>query len=325
MDNSSHPSFKRQIICVLTCVILFFLAGCQRNQNTFQGYIEGYLTFLSVNTDGYLQQLLVVRGTPVILGQNLFALESQPEASQLAQAQEKLRQAQSDLSNLQKGQRYTILQGIQAQIGQATADLELAKKTFGRNQQLVTTNAISKEQFDRATSDFQRANQRFNELMANLSEAKLGARVDVVQAAEAAVAAAVTQVSIAQWYLVKKTGASPATGTVYDTFFRLGEYVPAGRPVLALLIPKDYRVIFYVPEPILSKIALGNNVLIKCDGCGQARPAKISFISSQAEFTPPIIFSKTERRKFVYRVEAQFTDEIAKTFHPGQPVDVSLK
>ena len=310
-------------LSILAALLLPLLA-CQRGTQTVQGYVEGYFTFLSSNSEGFLQSLSVSRGDKVKAEQPLFVLENQPEAYQVAQAQEKLRQAQYDLKNLEKGQRYTILKGIEEQMRQAQADLDFARVTFYRNQTLVKTNAVSKAQYDQAKSDFERANGKFNELMANLNEAKLGARTDVIASAEAAVNAAITQANIAQWYLVKKSITAPAEGTIFDTFYRPGELVPAGRPIISMLIPQDIRVIFYMPQPELSKIAVGNVIAINCDGCAKKIQGKITYISSQAEYTPPFIFSEKERQKFVFRVEAKFSDEDAKQLHVGQPVDVCV-
>lgn len=308
---------------LILAAIVLFLPACKQNQS-LQGYVEGYFTYLSANTDGYLQQLHVDRGYEVKADQQLFVLEAQPQEAQLLQAQQKLKQAESDLSNLQKGQRATVLAGIQAQLKQAQAELRLAQSTFARNQKLIKTNTISKQQFDQAKAEFESSQQKLQQQIANLEEAKLGARTDVVQAAEATVAAANAEVNQAAWYLAKKAVSAPTDGTIFDTYYTNGEFVPAGRPVLSMLIPGDVRIIFYVSESLLSKIKVGQTIHINCDGCEKIASAKIDFISSEAEYTPPIIFSEKERKKFVYRVEAKFNEQDAKLMHPGQPVDVSL-
>jgi HlyD family secretion protein len=315
----------RKFLYFFTLIIMTLMfAACQQKQQQLQGYVEGYFTYLSVNTDGYLQQRQVERGNQVQAKQPLFVLEAQPQEAQLIQAQQKLKEAEFNLSNLQKGQRATVLESIEAQLKQAQAELDLAQKTFTRNQQLISTHTISKQQFDQAKADFQTSQQKLRQQIANLQEAKLGARTDVVQAAEATVAEAAAEANQAQWYLAKKTVSAPAAGIIFDTYYNNGEFVQAGHPVLSMLIPGNVRLIFYVPEPLLSKIKLGQTVSVHCDGCDKAVSAQIVFISSEAEFTPPIIFSDTERKKFVYRVEAKFNDEDAKLMHPGQPVDVLL-
>jgi HlyD family secretion protein len=88
----------------------------------------------------------------------------------------------------------------------------------------------------------------------------------------------------------------PADAKVQDVFFRAGEVVNAGQPVLSLLPPGNLRVRFYVPEPALSSLALGQTVRVTCDNF---------FISREAEYTPPVIFSEKERAKLVFRIEAR--------------------
>jgi HlyD family secretion protein len=309
-------------IIILTGLLII---SCQKPADYYQGYIEGYFTNLSSNSDGFLQQLIVHRGDAVKAGQELFALEGQPQLSQFEQAREKLIQAQADLTNLIKGQRSTVLEGIQAQLRQAQADLEYAQRTYQRYQALVRTGAISKSQFDQAKSDFERSHARINEIVANLGEAQLGARTDVIKSARAAVSGAAAELNSAEWFLSKKTIEAPADATVFDTFYRNNEYVPAGRPVVSLLIPTDIRVIFFVPQMDLNKIKYGMKVIVRCDGCARTYSGNVTFISSKAEFTPPIIYSEEERQKFVFRIEARLIPDDAKLVHPGQPVDVRIQ
>lgn len=299
------------------------LIACNRPRNQFQGYVEGYFSYMSSNSDGFLQLLNVYRGDPVKAGQVLFMLEKQPEASKYEQAVQSYQQASYNLADQEKGQRATVIAGIEAQIDQVLADMEFAKKTLVRNERLVKTNAIAKQDYDQALSTFNSDSAHYQQLMANLNEAKLGARTDVVKSSMAAVGAAAANVDQAQWYLRKKTITSPGNGSVLDTYYRMGEFVPAGHPVLALVLPKDVRVIFYIPEPILGQVAIGDTVKVSCDSC-KTVSGRIVFISPRAEFTPPTIFSEKERRKFVFRLEAQFNDADAAKLHPGQPVDVFL-
>ena len=98
--------------------------------------------------------------------------------------------------------------------------------------------------------------------------------------------------------------------------------MPAGRPVLALLPPGNIKMRFFVPEAVLPKIALGDAVTIRCDGCQGDMPARVSFISRTSEFTPPVIYSLEERSKLVFLIEAR--TETPDDLRVGQPVDVSL-
>jgi HlyD family secretion protein len=126
------------------------------------------------------------------------------------------------------------------------------------------------------------------------------------------------------WALNQKTMNAPVDGVVFDTFYRVGERVDLNHPVLAILNPSNIEVLFYVPETLLSHIKLGEEITFTCDSCEQVTHAKISYVSPEAEFTPPVIYSKDSRDKLVYLIRASMPADIAIQFHPGQPIDVSL-
>ena len=115
---------------------------------------------------------------------------------------------------------------------------------------------------------------------------------------------------------------SPVTGTVQGVYFRVGEMVAAGRPIVLLLPPDNTRVRFFVPQAVIPKLHIGDRVAVVCDGCPGMLYARINFLSALAEFTPPAIYSQEERSRLVFRVEA--TPEDASAFRVGQPVTVKL-
>ena len=135
--------------------------------------------------------------------------------------------------------------------------------------------------------------------------AQLTGRSGEIGAAEAALRAAEAAVAQAETRLARRRVAAPANAKVQDVFFRAGEVVNAGQPVLSLLPPQNLRLRFYVPEPVLATFALGQTVAVACDSCPAGIEAKVSFISREAEYTPPVIFSEQERAKLVFRIEAR--------------------
>lgn len=127
----------------------------------------------------------------------------------------------------------------------------------------------------------------------------------------------------AQTRLDRRKLVSPVTGTVQQVYFRPGELVAAGKPIISILPPGNIKVRFYVPETLLPQIAYGDEVSVSCDGCAPALKAKVSFISGQSEYTPPVIYSQEERSKLVYLIEAYPTQPDA--LRVGQPVSVTLQ
>ena len=143
-----------------------------------------------------------------------------------------------------------------------------------------------------------------------------------VDDAEAALRTAEARLASAQTRLARRKAASPVAGSVQQIYYRPGELVPAGRPVVALLPPGNIKIRFFVPEATLPRIKLGEPVTIHCDGCKSDVAARVTFISRASEFTPPVIYSVEERSKLVFLIEAR--TDAPSDLRVGQPVDVRL-
>jgi HlyD family secretion protein len=127
---------------------------------------------------------------------------------------------------------------------------------------------------------------------------------------------------MAQWRVDQRHVTAPTSGVVADVLARPGETIPAGGSVVSLLPPENIFVRFFVPEPRLAEVHDGDRVTLMCDRCPADFSATVSFISPQAEYTPPVIYSEASRAKLVYMVEARPRREQAALINPGQPVAV---
>jgi HlyD family secretion protein len=106
--------------------------------------------------------------------------------------------------------------------------------------------------------------------------------------------------------------------------YREGEWVAAGNPVVRMLPPQNIKVRFFVPETVVGSLAIGHKVSLHCDGCVTDIPATVTYVSAEAEYTPPVIYSNETRGKLIYMIEAHPTREDAPKLHPGQPVSVRV-
>jgi HlyD family secretion protein len=140
--------------------------------------------------------------------------------------------------------------------------------------------------------------------------------------AEAALRQAKANLDWSQTRLGRRNAYSPGDSTVEQIYYRPGETVPAGRPVVALLPPGNLKIRFFAPQAILPELRYGQSVEISCDGCEKGLTARVSFIARSAEFTPPVIYSLEERAKLVFLIEAR--PEHPEKFRVGQPVTVTL-
>ena len=141
--------------------------------------------------------------------------------------------------------------------------------------------------------------------------------------AEAALRTAEARLNSARTRLDRRRVVSPVTGSVQEIYFRVGEMVQAGRPIVSLLPPENVRVRFFVPQAVLPQVHIGDRIAVNCDGCARGLVARVNFISAQAEFTPPIIYSQEERARLVFRIEAM--PEQPSDMRVGQPVSIALQ
>jgi len=140
--------------------------------------------------------------------------------------------------------------------------------------------------------------------------------------AEASLRQSKANLEWSQTRLARRNAYSPSEATVEQIYYRPGETVPAGRPVVALLPPANLKLRFFAPQAVLPEIKYGQTVGVSCDGCEKGLTAKVSFIARSAEFTPPVIYSLEERSKLVFLVEALPVEPA--NMRVGQPVDVLL-
>ena len=177
----------------------------------------------------------------------------------------------------------------QADVAQVTATVTNMQRNVERARELLKTSAGTQKAYDDAQQAVREAEARLNSAKTRLGRRKV---------------------------------ASPATGTIQQIYFRPGEMVPAGRPVVALLPPGNVKIRFFVAEAVLPTISLGDTVTVRCDGCAPDLAARVSFISRTAEYTPPVIYSLEERAKLVFLIEAR--PQHPESLRVGQPVSVQL-
>jgi HlyD family secretion protein len=103
----------------------------------------------------------------------------------------------------------------------------------------------------------------------------------------------------------------------------VGEFAGPGQPVVSVLPPANVKIRFFIPEPALGRLHTGDKVTLACDGCAENLTGTVRFISAEAEYTPPVIYSEHEKAKLVYMAEA-WPDATPEALHPGQPVRVKL-
>ncbi len=324
MSRTALHKSPRLLRGIAVTLPILLLAACGKQESgVLQGYVEGEFVYVASPLPGTVT-LQVSRGSMARRGDPLFALESVAERASRDEAARRLAQARSVLDDARKGVRPTELAALEAQLRQARSALGLAEAELGRQERLFRSGTVSAQELDRARSAREQQLQLVARIEADMQTAKLGARGDQLSAAAANVKALEAVLARAEWELSQKSRPAPEDALVYDTLYRSGEWVAAGRPVVSLLPAGNVKVRFFAPQRSVSSLHPGDQLTVSVDGIKEPLPGKVSFVSPRAEYTPPVIYSKESRAKLVFLVEASFPPQVAARLHPGQPVDVHL-
>ncbi|QII85131.1 HlyD family efflux transporter periplasmic adaptor subunit [Bordetella hinzii] len=319
------PSMIRLARLAAPALASCLLAACGRETATaYQGYAEGEFVAVAPVQAGRLLTLRVERGGQVDQGALLFTLEHDRESAARDEARARLAAAQAQLADTASGKRPPEVEVVRAQLLRAQAEQTRSDAQLTRDTRQYQDGGISRQELDnsRALANANRAQVR--ELQAQLQVAALPGRDQQRQALQADVQAAEAALAQADWALAQRRAEAPAAALVFDTLYRPGEWVAAGSPVVRLLPPGNIKLRFFVPQDDLGRLRVGQALKVACDGCGDPIPARISYIATQAEYTPPVIYSREVRGKLVFMVEARPQAGQATRLHPGQPVDVRL-
>jgi HlyD family secretion protein len=287
----------------------------------YLGYIEGETRLIAPPQAGRLVAVSVGKGQQVKPGETLFTLDTAQAVASLDAAEAQLQAARATHQNLLSGKRQEEIAVIHAQIAQAGAGLELAQKELERAASLASTGTAALSRLDQASEQVTTYQQRIAELKASEKVAGLPAREAEIATAQSRIREAEAQVDAAGERLKDLSPVAPVVALVEDVFFRAGEWVAAGQPVVSLLDPADITIRFFVPQAVLAKAAPGTRITYECDGCSGPKTATIVHVASQPEYTPPVIYSETARAKLVFLVEAR-PDAGDSELRPGLPIAV---
>ncbi|MDP3559508.1 MAG: HlyD family efflux transporter periplasmic adaptor subunit [Legionellaceae bacterium] len=269
--------------------LLFFvliLSACKERAPQYNGYIDADLTYLSSDFAGRLTNLLVHRGEMVPQNKLLFKAEQT-----------------SEHFNVKSG-RFGK-DSLIAQRKEVIDQLHYAEINYNRTLQMRKQNAASQNDLDVAKQNLDVLKNQ----QVSLDFQIKSSQVDIANQ---------------KWKVARKMGYAPDAGIIFDTYFTQDEYVQAGQPILALITGKNIKVVFFVSEKELSKIALNKKVTISSDGNPKLAVGTIRYISNTAQYTSPLIYSREDRQSLVFRVEAGIDNPNLNQLHLGQPISLEV-
>lgn len=306
----------------LTGLVLAFMPGHDAGPPRYLGYLEADLVEIAAEQPGRLEEVLVAEGEPVDAGHLLFVLEDAVQTAALAAAEARVKAAEASLENQMSGGREEELAVTRQALERARTDMQLAQQNFDRTAKLFDDGLVPRARRDQDEAALSAAKARVAETEAQLTVAQLPARSAMIEAARADVQAARAERERQALLLDQRRGKAKAAAIVDRVNFEAGEVVGSGQPVVALYEPDRLEARFFVPEPVRAEFSPGTPVIVECDGCGDGLTAIVTRIASEAQHTPPVIYSREERADLVYLVKARFPE--LPDLRPGQPVSVGL-
>jgi HlyD family secretion protein len=289
----------------------------------WQGYAEADFVKVGPTEQGLLTAVHVARGDRVVKGQALFEQDAADDRAAVDQARRLLQQARDQLANLLSPSKPSEIEQAKANLRDAEAARDRAREDLQRSSSLLKSGSATQQTVDQEETALRSAEAKVAAANAALAtaQAPMG-RPAEIEAQKSLVDSLEAALKQAQWRLDQRSVAAPDAGLVADVIAFPGETLAAGAPVVSLLPPQNIFVRFFIPEPELARVHVGDRIAFACDNCPGDLGGVVSFISPQAEYTPPFIYSEQTRSKFVFLAEARPPPSQAALLNPGQPVTV---
>lgn len=289
------------------------------------GTVEATEAQLGFQLPGRVAEVRVAEGQTVRAGDTLALLERAELGARREQAVAQLAAARALLAELEAGARTEERAQAREQLRAATDQFNDAERDLARVRRLFDAGALSQEALDRATLALELASSRRDQAAQQLRLVETGPRPERVAAQRAVVAQAEAAVRQADAALANAVIVAPFSGIVTVRGREPGETVPAGAPVFSVMNLEDRWVRIYVREDAIGAVRHGQAAEITADTYPGVRyGGEVSFISTQAEFTPRNVQTREERVKLVYAVKVRITRDERMDLRPGVPADVRL-
>jgi HlyD family secretion protein len=300
--------------------------ACKGKQNpneiTASGHVEATQVRVAAKTPGTLSTLSVDEGDRVTAGQALAEVDTVDIVLALAAARAERAQADAELRLRTAGTRREDIAEAKAQVARAAADVDGAEKDLARMEGLLAAGSGTPKSRDDARVRRDGAVASLAAARERSRKADAGARPEEIDAARARLAATDARIAQLDQQVKDASIASPVAGVVTEKVAEQGELLARGSAVVVVTDLADAWLTVYVAEPDLGRIRIGQAAEVRTDD-GQTRQGKITFIASQAEFTPKNVQTRDERVKLVFKVKVGLPNEDG-LFKPGMPAEARL-
>jgi HlyD family secretion protein len=301
-------------------------AACGRSepagQITASGHVEATQVRIAAKTPGTLATLRVDEGDRVTAGQSVAEVDTVDVRLALDAARAERAQADAELRLRLAGSRAEDIAEARAQVARADADLDAAEKDLVRMEGLLAAGSGTQKSRDDARARRDAATAGLTAARERSRKTEAGSRPEEIDAARARVATADARIAQFEQQIKDAAMVSPVAGVVTEKVAEQGELLARGSAVVVVTDLADAWLTVYVAEPDLARIRIGQAAEVRTDD-GQTRQGKVTFIASQAEFTPKNVQTRDERVKLVFKVKVGLPNQDG-LFKPGMPAEARL-
>jgi HlyD family secretion protein len=315
------------VIVLLIAVALILTLRKKGNDGEMKlsGNMEVTEAHLAFKVSGRIIDLSVDEGSVVKAGQTLARLDSVEWVALVAQQRAVLQEALARLAELKAGSRPQEIEQAKAQTDAQEAELTRLRRDWERAETLYGNGAISQAQYDATKSSYNAKQALHRSSTETLSLVKEGPRKEDIRAAEQRVQQAKASLDAAEEKLRDTVLTAPFAGTVLKKNSELGETLAQGVPVFTVGDLENPWIKVYVKEDKYGLVKLGQKARVSVDSFpNKAYDGTITFISSEAEFTPKTVQTDEERVKLVFGIKVKVKNQ-AGELKPGMPADVRIQ
>ena len=310
----------------LLAVVTFALLGCSRDRGATDlvaaGHVEGTEVRISSEIGGKLVSFPLLEGDKVAKGQEVARIDPQDVQLALAGARAQREEAAAELALKRAGARKEEIAEAEANVEAARGEMEAAVKDLERLERLLDEGVVTAKARDDAQARRDVAAGRLEAAKARLAALRAGSRREEIEAARSRVAAADARVAQLEENAGDTVVTSAVAGVLTEKVAEEGEQVASGETLAVVTDLAHAWLNVYVGELDLGRLRLGQTVSVVTDD-GKTRPGRITFIASEAEFTPKNVQTRDERVKLVYRVKVGL-DNADGFYKPGMPAEARL-
>lgn len=301
------------------------LAGCAPDTDrVLLGTLERDRIELVAESNEPIIEIMVREGDRVTKGQALARLDPSATDARLAQARAAVAQAEGLLAERVTGPRREEILAARARLAGAQARLEAADKEYQRIAELVDRKLLPQNDLDRQRAARDGALAERDAAREDLLALERGTRSEVLDQAQAALAAATAQLAELEISRGRLDLTAPRDGIVDALPYKLGDRPPRGAPVVVMLADGAPYARVFVPEPVRAGVQPGTEATVRIDGTGRDWKGRVRYVSTDAAFTPYYALNERDRSRLSFLAEVELVEPEAATLPAGMPVEVEI-